>query len=79
MSVVINDILAVIQEAKVVDNPNNLRSDIKLSEQGIDSLGIFNVLFLLDEKYSIEIPDTDIDHLTTIDAIVAYMNKRLNS
>jgi acyl carrier protein len=78
MNVAINDILMVIQEAKVVDNPSSLRSDIKLSEQGIDSLGVFNILFLLDEKYNIEIPDIDIEHLTTIEAIVAYLNKRLS-
>ena len=77
MQVTREDIIAAIQEAKVVDTPDSLRSDIKLTEQGIDSLGMFNVILALQEKYAIEIPDQDVDRLHTIDELIAYLNTRL--
>lgn len=72
------DVIDVIRSAKVVSDPENLRDEVRLSDQGIDSLGIFNVLLVLSEKYDIEIPDADIDHLATISQMVGYINRRLN-
>ena len=77
MQVTREDIIAAIQQAKVVDAADSLRSDIKLTDQGIDSLGMFNVILVLQEKYAIEIPDPDIDRLNTIDELIAYLNTRL--
>lgn len=77
MQVTREDIIAAIQQAKVVDAPDSLRSDIKLTDQGIDSLGMFNVILVLQEKYAIEIPDPDIDRLNTIDELIAYLNTRV--
>ena len=77
MQVTREDIIAAIQQAKVVDAADSLRSDIKLTDQGIDSLGMFNVILVLQEKYAIEIPDPDIDRLNTIDELIAYLNTRV--
>lgn len=71
------DIVAVIRKANVVSDPDKLRDDITLADQGIDSLGIFNVILLLQEKYEVEIPDEDMDSLANISTIVNYLNKRL--
>ncbi len=71
------DVIQAIHEAKVVANPDNLRDDVKLVDQGLDSLGFLNVILILDEKYGLETPDNDIDELTTINAIVLYLNDRL--
>ena len=71
------DIIQAIREANVVSDANSLRNDVQLVDQGLDSLGFLNVLLILGEKHNIEVPDEDIDRLTTIDAIVAYMNERL--
>lgn len=77
MQVTREDIIAAIQQAKVVEAPENLRSDVKLADQGIDSLGMFSVILSLQEKYGIEIPDPDIDRLNTIDALIDYLNTRV--
>jgi acyl carrier protein len=77
MQVTREDIIAAIQQAKVVEVPDSLRSDIKLTDQGVDSLGMFNVILVLQEKYGIEIPDPDIDRLNTIDELIAYLNMRV--
>jgi acyl carrier protein len=77
MKVTREDVIAGVREAKVVSDPEKLRDDIKLADQGIDSLGVFNILLVLGEKYGIEIPDSDIDQLTSINVIADYLNRRL--
>lgn len=77
MQVTREDIVASIRQANVVDTPESLRPDHKLTDQGIDSLGMFSVILALQEKYAIEIPDQDIDQLNTIDELVTYLNSRL--
>lgn len=77
MRVVREDIVAAVRDAKVVSDPDKLRDEVKLSDQGIDSLGVFNILLVLGEKYGIEIPDSDVDQLTTIAVMVDYLNRRL--
>jgi acyl carrier protein len=77
MKVMREDVIAAIRDAKVVSDPEKIRDEIKLSDQGIDSLGVFNILLLLGEKYGIEIPDSDVDQLTSVVVIVDYLNRRL--
>jgi acyl carrier protein len=77
MKVMREDVIAAIRDAKVVSDPEKIRDDIKLSDQGIDSLGVFNILLLLGEKYGIEIPDSDVDKLASVVVIVEYLNRRL--
>jgi len=77
MKVMREDVIAAIRDAKVVSDPEKIRDDVKLSDQGIDSLGVFNILLLLGEKYGIEIPDSDVDQLASVVVIVDYLNRRL--
>jgi acyl carrier protein len=77
MSVNRESILSLIQESKAVEDITKLRDDVKLSDQGIDSLEFFNVLLLISEKYGIDIPDEDSDHLHTINQIIEYLNRNL--
>jgi acyl carrier protein len=78
MSISREDIVSAIQESEVLDDPSALRDDIKLTEQGIDSLGMFNVLLVLSERLGIDIPDKDADGLNNINQIIEYLNKRLS-
>ena len=75
MSITKENILVIIKETKAVEDVTKLRDDVKLSDQGVDSLEIFNVLLLISEKYDIDIPDEDSDHLNTINEIVEYLNR----
>ncbi|WP_313698728.1 acyl carrier protein [Achromobacter sp.] len=78
MQVTQAEIVAAIRQADVVDCPEKLRPDLKLTDQGIDSLDMFSVILALQEKYGIEISDDDIDGLHSIDQMAAYINARLN-
>jgi len=71
------DVLSAIRESELLDDVSGLRDDVKLTEQGIDSLGMFSVLLVLSERHGIEIPDQDAGALATIGQIVAYFNQRL--
>ena len=48
-----------------------------LATQGIDSLDMLSVFLLLQEKFNIEIPDEDIPKLNTLNAIVEYVNQKM--
>ncbi len=74
MQVTRDDIVAAIRKAKVVEAPENLRPDLKLADQGIDSLGMFSVILAVQEQYGIEILDEDIEKIGTIDEMVEYVN-----
>ncbi len=78
MKVTREDVCNAIKQTKIVADSENLRDDIELTDQGIDSLGMFNVILVLQEKYQIDIPDADIDELTTVQKLVMYLNMRLD-
>lgn len=72
-----DEVLAAIRDSEMLDDVSRLRDDVKLTEQGIDSLGMFNVLLVLSERYGIQIPDQDAEKLNTISQITEYFNLRL--
>lgn len=77
MIVTVENIKEVIVEAEVLGDVNEIKSDVALAEQGIDSLDVVNVYLLLEEKFDIKIPDEDLDQVRTIEAIVEYINNKL--
>lgn len=77
MKATVENIIEVIVEAEVLGDANDMKTDVVLSEQGIDSLDVVNVYLLLEEKFDIRIPDEDINQVQTIDAMVEYVNNKL--
>jgi len=77
MKVTTDDILEVIESAEVVVDTKSLQNDIKLTDQGVDSLDIVNIYLLLEEKFDIKIPDEDLSQVTTVNDIVEYVNSKL--
>lgn len=77
MKATVENIKEVIVEADVLGDVSEMKSDIALAEQGIDSLDVVNVYLLLEEKFDVKIPDEDLAQVQTINAIVEYINKKL--
>lgn len=77
MKVSVENIKEIIVEAEVLGDINEMKSDIALSEQGIDSLDVVNVYLLIEEKFDVQIPDEDLAQVRTIDSIVEYVNNKL--
>jgi len=78
MKATIENVKEVIAEAEVLGDASEMKSDVALSEQGIDSLDVVNIYLLLEEKFDVKIPDEDLMHVTTIDSIVTYINNRIS-
>ena len=77
MKITVENVKEVIVEAEVLGDVNEMKNDVPLSEQGIDSLDVVNVYLLLEEKFDVSIPDEDLSQVQTIDAIVEYINNKL--
>lgn len=78
MKVTVENVKEVIVEADVLGDVEEMKIDVALSEQGIDSLDVVNVYLLLEEKFEVSIPDEDLSQVQSIDAIVEYINKKLS-
>ena len=72
-----DEVLAAIRDSGVLDDVSGLRDELRLTEQGIDSLGMFNVLLVLSERHGVEVPDRDAEKLNTVARMVEYFNARL--
>ncbi|KJZ49623.1 hypothetical protein VC35_04745 [Pseudomonas fluorescens] len=66
-----------MSQADVVADASTLRDNISLSDQGVDSLGMFNIILSIQDHYVIEIPDEDIEDLKTINDLAAYIKSKL--
>lgn len=51
--------------------------DKRLDSLGIDSLGAITVLYELEDKLGLEIPNEVIETLVTVEDIVSYLDKAL--
>ncbi|NQY25950.1 MAG: acyl carrier protein [Piscirickettsiaceae bacterium] len=69
-------IIDEIRKANVVKDVDALENDKSLSEQGVDSLDFSSLLFNIEEKFGVVIPDEDIDELQTITQITTYVNAK---
>lgn len=70
------DILDIIQQNEIKVDLEELDHSQSLSEQGLDSLDIVTILFGIEEKFKIKIPEEDINgkQLSSINSIVLYIN-----
>lgn len=71
------DILDIMQQNEIRIDLEELDYSESLSEQGLDSLDLVTILFTIEEKFSIKIPEEDINEgkLSSIDCIVSYINE----
>ena len=75
-----DDVLNIIKGLDLDVNIEELEPDKELNLQGIDSLDMMNIFFALEEKFSIDIEDEELQEngWKTIDEIVENTNKLLD-
>lgn len=78
MKATAEDIKKIISEAIPLFNSDSIVSDIPIGHQGVDSLDLTSIYFLLEDKFGIKIPDEDMNQVQTIDAIVKYFNNKVD-
>lgn len=76
MKATIENVKAVIENADVLGDVNNMSSDIPISDQGVDSLDMANIFLLLEEEFDVKIPDEDLFLVQSIEQIVEYINSK---
>ncbi len=68
-----DDVKAVVVEQLNV-NPDEVKEDSKFVEDlGADSLDVVELVMALEEKFDIEIPDTDAEKIVTVKDAMAYI------
>ena len=55
---------------------NKIEEDKELSQQGLDSLDFFTLIFKIQEEFNIEIPESDADNCKTIAKLNDYLIKK---
>lgn len=66
----------IIKESGSRADTETLKKDVPLSDQGIDSLDMANILLNIEESFNLKIPDEDVSKLITIHSIVRYIESR---
>ncbi|WP_434557962.1 acyl carrier protein [Pseudomonas sp. Z5-35] len=69
-------IIELIGKANVVADASSLRDNLKLTDQGIDSMDIFAIMLAVQDHYQIQIPDVDIESLQTVNDLVNYIDTK---
>ena len=68
-----DDVKAVVVEQLNV-NPEEVKEDSKFVEDlGADSLDVVELVTALEEKFDIEIPDTDAEKIVTVKDAMSYI------
>ncbi|WP_333804595.1 acyl carrier protein [Sulfurospirillum sp.] len=68
-----DDVKAVVVEQLNV-NPDEVKEDSKFVEDlGADSLDVVELVMALEEKFDIEIPDTDAEKIVTVKNAMDYI------
>ncbi len=68
-----DDVKAVVVEQLNV-NPDEVKEDSKFVEDlGADSLDVVELVMALEEKFDIEIPDTDAEKIVTVKDAMSYI------
>jgi acyl carrier protein len=57
-----------------ITESHHLRDDL-----GLDSVAVIELLFEIEDRYKIQIPDQDLPGLSTVGSVAAYVQQRLSS
>lgn len=61
---------------KLAVEPEKITVDTRLAEDlGVDSFGGVELMFEIEEAFGLRIPDSDIEHVRTVNDIVSYIGK----
>ena len=62
------------RDPSAITESHHLRDDL-----GLDSVAIIELLFEIEDRFKIQIPDQDLPGLSTVGSVAAYVQQRLSS
>ena len=69
-------VLEVLREQLGIDTTGVTEETSFMDDLRIDSLDLFEVVTTLEDDFGIEIPQEDLEDLTTVGAVVEYLQSR---
>ena len=57
---------------------DKLQDNVPFVEAGADSLDLFNIVSQIEEATGLNIPDEDVEKVTTLSDLAAYLNARMS-
>ena len=69
-------VLEVLREQLGIDTTGVTEETSFMEDLRIDSLDLFEVVTTLEDDFGIEIPQEDLEDLTTVGAVVEYLQSR---
>ena len=73
---ILDDLKNILSDQLDVD-PDTINDDTDLADDlGADSLDVVDLVMTLEEEFDIEIPDEDIETMTTVGEIVEYISSK---
>lgn len=66
----------IIQEQLNAEGVEITESTSFKDDLGADSLDLFELVMAFEEEYGIEIPTEDLEKITTVGAVIAYMKEK---
>ena len=74
--IMMEKLIDIIAEQLHVDKAEvNAASDFK-ADLHADSLDLFELVMALEDEYDVEIPNEDLEKLTTVQSVVDYLNEK---
>ena len=69
-------VAAIIREQLNMENADiKMQSSFK-EDMNVDSLDLFELVMALEEEYDVEIPSEDLERLTTVGEVIAYLKEK---
>lgn len=70
----------IIIEQLSIDKPENILPEASfINDLGADSLDTVELVMALEEEFDIEIPDEEAEKITTVQAVVDYINGHITA
>jgi acyl carrier protein len=58
------------------EEPENIKPDSRFEDLDIDSLDLVELAQVIEDEYGIEVNDSDMDQITTVQEAVAFVTER---
>ena len=69
-------IIELMKEAEILIDFDAFEPNKSFVEQGVDSLDLSSLFFLIEEKHGVKIPDSDLESLASVDNLVSYLDDK---
>ena len=73
---VLEKVKAILSEQFGVEEDTITPETSIIDDLGADSLDVVDLLMTIDDEFGVEVPDSDVESVRTVDKLVAYIEAR---